>query len=85
MLAESVAVAVTALTPTEVVKAPGDTVLVKLPADKALTTTDNEQLPPAGITDPIDRVTLLDPGLAVATPPQELLAFGVAELTMPAG
>ena len=62
------AVAAVALAPTEVVKDPDGMVFVSVPATELVTTTETEQLDPAGITVPAARVKVPNPTEAVAVP-----------------
>jgi hypothetical protein len=85
------ALAGAALFPLLVTKPPAATVLVRLPAEAAVTFTLTAQVPveaglrlAAGIVPPV-KVTVLPPAGAVTVLPQVVLAFGVAAITMPLG
>jgi hypothetical protein len=85
------ALAGAALLPLSVTKPPAATVLVRLPAEAAVTSTLTVQEPAAaglrvaiGIVPPV-KVTVLPPAEAVTVLPQVLLAFGVAAISMPLG
>lgn len=81
-----VALAAPLLLPLLVCKAPAGSVLVKVPLAAAVTLTVTVQVPgaPPGIAPPV-KVIVLPPAGAVSTPPQVVLAFGVAAITRPAG
>ena len=82
----SVAVVALAFEPTDVVSEPAGTVLAKGPLLLLVTTTETEQLPPAGTVEPEDRVRELPPVAAVIGPtPQVVKAAGLAAFTNPAG
>ena len=87
-----VALAGAALLPLSVTKPPAATVLTRLPAEAAVTSTLTAQEPAAaelrvatGIVPPV-KVTVLPPAGAVTAPPlQVVLAFGVAAISKPLG
>jgi hypothetical protein len=84
-LTVTLAVVGLALLPTLVVNDPAGIVFV--PLIFAVTTTDMEQLPAGGITEPAETVRELVPATAVTVDPpaQEVVGLGAGAFTIPAG
>jgi hypothetical protein len=85
LLTLSTAVALVGLLPREVVSDVGGMVLVKLPATLLVTTLVIVQLPPGGMSDPTDKVTVPKLALALAAAPMQLVCATELELTRPTG